>query len=209
MRCPKCGIIQPVGVKFCMECGARMPAQSDTAPNVVFHPPKRPQPSVHRPSVAPQHPPASSAPGQPLTQPKMKWFKFLIYFGLWIGALIYLSRAGIALTGADYYDAVLLYELFPALRLLDILYGVLLLGCAAFTVYTRYALARFRRNGPTCLFVLYCAGTILTCLYSAAACTIQGYAVTEMGLGQTLLSGAIALLIHVAYFRKRQHLFVN
>lgn len=34
MQCPKCRAAMPNGAKYCTECGAKLPVQPDSVPNV-------------------------------------------------------------------------------------------------------------------------------------------------------------------------------
>ena len=42
MQCPKCRAAMPNGAKYCTECGAKLPVQPDSVPNV-------PQPAIQVP----------------------------------------------------------------------------------------------------------------------------------------------------------------
>ena len=58
MQCPKCRAAMPNGAKYCTECGAKLPVQPDSVPNV-------PQPAIQeapayeaQPVMTEQRPPA-------------------------------------------------------------------------------------------------------------------------------------------------------
>ena len=198
MRCPRCGVNQPVGAKFCMECGAKMPEQETGGIREPIESPV--QPSV----------PAQPAVQQALQEPGMKWFKFLIYFLLWLSALVNLGGAGTALVGLGLQEELrVVYAYLPGLKTLNLVYGVLMIGFAAFTVYTRYRLARFCRNGPFCLCLSYGLNELLSIAYSAAAALIAQVSLTELYRFSSLLASAAMLAVNIVYFRKRQDLFVN
>lgn len=239
MKCPKCGEPMPMGVKFCTECGARMPEQTDREPNVRFEPAAT-QPQTAAPSYtasvdaepaapaqeaapsAPRplyHAPVGAEPVRPVpvqtahvgeNLPRMGWFKFLINFALWASAVLNVWNGIQMLTGLTYgSDAELVYAYLPALRIYDIACGVLLLACAAFAIFTRFQLARFRKIGPICLYVLYIAQELISIVYAAVAAALIG---DSSVLGETIVSTitvVVMVVINVIYFRKRSHLFVN
>lgn len=212
MRCPKCGVTQPAGVKFCMECGARMPAENDSAPNVPYQPPEPP-----RGAPIPPHPaapvcpaPDTSRPADAPAQPKMKWYKFLIHCSLWLGMLGDLGDAASLLTGADYDgDLSLLYAYLPGLRALNVTYAILSLGMAVFCVYVRSRLANFRRNGPTCFLVLIGLNIGLPVAFALLESILFGTPLSEGISFLVLLMMLFFFYLNLIYFRKRAYLFVH
>lgn len=221
MKCPKCGELMPEGVKFCTECGAKIPVPQQTQPNVRYEEQRAATDAGAARSASPYRAPVDGEPqpqtyaaptqtqtGEPL--PRMKWFKFLVNFALWASAVLGVWNSVRMLTGLIYgSDAELVYSFLPTLRVYDLAYGVLLLACAAFAVFTRFQLARFRKNGPACLYTLYIAQEVLAIAYAAVVAAMIGDSST---LSDTLVSTVtvvVMLIINVNYFRKRRHLFVN
>ena len=82
MLCPKCGNPVEEGDRFCLNCGAPV-AESAPEPQQVA--------------------PATSL--QP--QPKMGWFKFLIYFSLFAAAVLNVVNAIQLLTGSHYGNTII------------------------------------------------------------------------------------------------------
>lgn len=192
MRCPKCGEPMPIGTKFCAECGARMPQQ--------------PEPTM-RPGIPTEPNPTVPISPQPM---KMKWFKWLIWFLLWVGAVSNFASAIQFLGGLHYgEDATLVYAFFPSLHVLDMVVGVLELLLAAFQVYTRFMLAKFRRIGPTCLLVTYCAATVLSLFYVIAASILLGENCMDSSTWAALAGNITMIFCNRTYFKKREHLFIH
>lgn len=80
----------------------------------------------------------------------MKWFKFVIYFQLFAGALIGAVNAARYLTGSIYgTDAKSVYLVFPALGTADKMYGVIVLLLAAMAIFVRMQLAKYKLNAST------------------------------------------------------------
>ena len=74
----------------------------------------------------------------------MRWFKFLIYFSLFAGALLNLGNAVIYLTGSGYDGkADLVWAFFDGLKGLDTFMGIACILIAIFQVFTRFKLSSF------------------------------------------------------------------
>lgn len=188
MYCPNCGREVAEGKNFCAGCGAAM------NPEVVSQPDETLQ-------VQNQHP--------------MKWFKFLIYFGLFAGALVNLINGINLLTGTSYGDMkYLVYRMFKDLKTLDAVIGLLTIGLAVLGVVTRFRLAKFYKNGPKLLIALYISAAVVGLLYVVGAQTIVLAVVKKSMLdisGQigSICSSIVMAVINGIYFKKRSDLFVN
>ena len=154
MQCPKCRAAMPNGAKYCTECGAKLPVQPDSVPNV-------PQPAIQEAPAYEAQPVMTEAPPAQELQPcGMKWYKFLIYFALWAGAIVNLIDSLQFFTGSILGDDVeILYAYYPLLKVLNLAFALILVTYAVFAIYTRHRLAQFRQNGPACLHALYLVQT--------------------------------------------------
>lgn len=137
-------------------------------------------------------------------------YKFLIYFALWLSAVLSLWNGIKMLTGLVYGgDAALVYRYLPTLKIVDMAYGVLILLCAALAIYARFMLAQYRRSGPPCLYALYIATNAADLLYVAATSLLLGESTLNSQTSSSCVTSVIFLLINITYFQKRKHLFVN
>ena len=135
----------------------------------------------------------------------MKWHKFLIYFLLLLGALIFLIRGFGDLS--DCFDGA---EGTPAFAV-RLFAGVCLLAIAALQLAARAALARFSRRGPKMAVAVYVSMAVLDGFILAARqmraveldAAIAG--AVEMGC---VVSALLAVCNHI-YYRRRAELFVN
>lgn len=204
MQCPKCRAAMPNGAKYCTECGTKLPIQPDSVPNV-------PQPAVQEAPVYEARPVVTEAPPVQELQPRgMKWFKFLIYFALWMAALYNLVDSLQFFTGSVLgSDAELIYLYYPLLKVLNLIFGFYLAAYSFLLIYTRYRLARFRKNGPFFLHALYLVQIVMTLIYWLAVSLVLGEWIDLSSSLGSLLYTAIVLCINIVYFRKRKHLFVN
>lgn len=204
MQCPKCRAAMPNGAKYCTECGAKLPVQPDSVPNV-------PQPAIQEaPAYEAQPVMTEAPPAQELPPCGMKWYKFLIYFALWAGAIVNLIDSLQFFTGSILGDDVeILYAYYPLLKVLNLAFALILVTYAVFAIYTRYRLAQFRQNGPACLHALYLVQLAMVLIYWLAGSLILGEWLDLAGGFSDLISSIVILCINIVYFRKRKHLFVN
>ena len=156
-----------------------------------------------------------------LTHP-MKWWKFLIYFSLFAGALLTLSTGIQYLSGRIYLsqgltqnDIELFYSLYPPHKTLDTIYGIICFGLAAFAIIARFRLDKYHRTGPMCIYILPSASLFFSSVY-----TILSYKLVYVDISQFLpqiygqiIGQLIVVVIYVwlnyVYFRKRRALFTN
>ena len=140
----------------------------------------------------------------------MKWFKFLIYFALWAGAILNIIYALQAINGTMYkaqgIDPAKVYRKFPGLRDADNFYGIACLIFAVWQIITRYALAKYRKCGPIFLYIAYVLGILISVIYMVSITTIVSNIDTSTCIAQIFIN-SIMLLINWIYFHRRKHLF--
>lgn len=142
----------------------------------------------------------------------MKWYKFLLVL-LWIGAVLNFFNAISIFTGAEYEgSADVVYEMYPTLKLIDMLSGVNTLLMCAFQIFTWYSLKSYKRKAPMYLTILYAWGIAFTVVYAAAYFVAIGESPLELfsALNYPAIFTPVALIIYNrTYFNKRAELFVN
>lgn len=197
MLCKNCGATISENMVFCPKCGI---AVSNDVPQTTYE-----QGSSMPYSVA-------AMPNQP-----MKWFKFLIYFSLWAGAVLNVINGIQMLTGTQYGDAYtvsLVYATYDGLKEIDCIVGFLYLVLAVFAIYTRFRLAGFHENGPKMLMVMYAASAAIAVFYHIGTYIVLPADVVgslEYVVGQIvggIIGAVVAIIVNHIYFKKRQHLFV-
>ena len=216
MYCRFCGTKIPDNVKFCPECGANLAPVPSAAPEESA-PAAPAAPEIPTPFDPTPYDPApysadsfASADVAAAPQRGMKWFKFIIYFQLWAGMLVYLVTAGKYLTGA-YYEgsAEMVYDFFPALQPLDIVMGVFCLALAVYAVVVQRALAKFRAKGPMMYYLMYIVNTAVTVLYLIIGSIIIGQSAFTAEVAGSIIGSIVMLFVNIPYFNNRKHLFVN
>ncbi len=158
---------------------------------------------------------------QPLEQVQpelgMKWFKFLIYFWLFFGAFEDFAQSLVLFF--NYKNELIDFEyyFYGNLRWLGILFAVVWLAIAAYGIYIRFRLARFRKGAPkqyiiyeiinkVVLLVFSFAGELAMCQEMMIATLISILIGVIIG---SVLGGLVYIYLNVIYFRKRDHLFVS
>lgn len=201
--CNKCGVqIENENAQFCTNCGAQIVA-----------------PITNSTPIYGQHQPTPSyIPAEPVTQYKMKWFKFLIYFALFLGAFVNFVFGFNYISGGIYFSqsngqvtADMVYSVYGmGLKALDVIYGIVLLALAGFGIYTRSRLAKYKVNAPMCVYILYGAGTVLSFIYNVALLAVTGLnQIFSVNSITSLIASIVIILLNRKYFSKRASLFIN
>lgn len=217
MFCPDCGSQVPDDSRFCPSCGSSFGGATPT-------------PGASAPQGAPVTPPVPGQVPVPYAAPapEMKWYKFLIYFSLFAGALLSLGNGLMAFMGMQYQgDAEFVYAMFSQVRIIDIVYGIVLIAFAAAMIYVRQQLAGFKKGAPQ-LFLLLCGAELAaSVIYNGALVIIVMARVSpllpsyispldfasEFISFYEILGYVIGVIIYIVlnkvYFDKRASLFTN
>lgn len=168
-----------------------------------------PQPDTNHP-YQPQSPYCAPPVEPPQPEYPMKWFKFVIYFQLFFGAFVNLCNTVLYCSGALYgNDSDLVYAAFGGLRVLDILMGVICLALAAYSIFVRFQLAKFKRNAPVLLYILLACNAGFNLFYSIGSTIIIGQNLISATTIGNLIGTLILLALNVVYFNKRKSLFIH
>ncbi len=204
--CTNCGAMIEENVKFCPNCGSAVehPIQQEPAQQ----PGQPAQPVCQQPIQAP-------AKDDKYHGFKMKWYKFLVYFSLWFGVLLNAVSGIRMMIGANYSgntDAV--YRMFPAMRVCDIVCGILILGIAVLGIITAVNLLKLAAVGPKLLTVLYVANIVVAIIYivfvlSASKGRLSLRDVLDVSTITGFVVSVIMIIVNSIYFKKRESIFVN
>lgn len=185
---PNCGTSTPAGQSVCSNCGT-----------AVMHQ----QPITDIFSQQPYAPRMS-----------MGWYKFLIYFCLWVGAILTFITGISYLFGfqqggmTDCAFAVYSVEQF----FVDTIYGIVCIALGIFMIVTRFRLARFRANALALLYCVYALNTVIPLLYILATSAVTMLPLSWLFDAQTISMIVVSvamIVINVIYFRKRREMFVR
>ena len=199
MYCEKCGKKINPEDKFCGSCGTAINSLQESKENVF------------------------EAKDVELNKVKeglgMKWYKFLIYFALFFTVFSYIVNCVSLFTGA-HYDALvtaiygpgsggseMIYKTYPAIKIVDRVYGVSLIVLAVVTLIIRSRLANFKTNGSNQYIIFLLIMVVINTAYSVCV------AIIIKSADITLVTSTVALVarffLEKLYFSKREHLFVN
>ncbi len=218
MFCNQCGSQIQDNASFCPNCGASI---SKAEPQLAYS--TQPQQYGYaQPNNAANQQYGYAQSANPVNQQynglPMNWYKFLIYFALFAGAVLNLISGIMQLTGAQYDGAAeLVYAYFGSLKVIDILFGLATIGAAIYGVYVRFELAKLKKGAPQKLTILYILVVAISVIYLIAVAVVLSSANTGIGLGDlmspsvigSLIGSAAMIVINKIYFDKRASLFVN
>lgn len=141
---------------------------------------------------------------------EMKWYNFLIFFGIWTGALLNFLYGILYYSGIIYYKEGLspqkVYEVFSNLKNIDQVFGVLFILLSLYQIFTGICLIKYMEIAPFLLYVMYIALGVLSLMYDLfVSAIINELSINIIGLA---ITGAF-LIANIKYFEKREHLFIN
>ena len=145
----------------------------------------------------------------------MKWHKFLIYFWLWLQALVCVGSAGQVMSGLIFGSQEIgeqVFQTYASMKPLCTAIGVAYLILAVYVIYTRFQLARLKSGAPGKLLLIFVFSLVLNLAFIIGAAAVSGVAITDLMDSQ--FAGSVAMIIVMLlanknYYDKRAHLFVN
>ncbi|MGM9594255.1 MAG: hypothetical protein ACI3U8_07860 [Candidatus Onthomonas sp.] len=142
-----------------------------------------------------------------------KWFKFIIYFQLFLSALMGLFSGIGLLTGSTYeaqgLDVEWVYDYFPGLRAVDLIMSVGLIALAVLSIVVRQKLAHYRQGAPKQYLLLLGGNMVLSIFYIIAASAVLGGLVMDASTVTQLVVSAVMIGVNKVYFDKRAELFAS
>lgn len=211
MFCPKCGNQIADNSRFCSSCGQSIAPQEKRAPEhpvyqqPVYNQPNYNQPNYNQPNY--NQPNYNQNRYQPYqNQMPMNWFKFMIYFGLFAGAVLNVVSAILTFSELGEYSDLMRYY-FPTHYYFAIFGSICLIGLGALQVYTRFRLAEYRVNGPQLLLVVYGVAAAITFLDCLVGTVTIGANCFEGAQIVNICTNLVMACVNKVYFDKRKHLF--
>ena len=123
-----------------------------------------------------------------------------------INAILLITGKVYGLSGGS---AELVYTVFRDLKSIDVVFGVLMLGLAAFIIFTRFQLSGYKKRGPLFLYLSYGSNIVVSGIYMLAVKGVIGQSVANSGTSASMFASIVMLIINIIYFNKRKELFVN
>lgn len=219
MFCRQCGGEILEGAAFCGSCGKLVQTEPAQDAPMQFESSYYTPPALQ--SDAQVHSDSNLPDGGNTITPQypMKWYNFLVCFSLIAGGIlnclsslsyftgsIYTSQLGL-----DMYAVERLYSLYPALQVIDVLYGVFAIVVGVLQFIARSKLKGFEEDGPKTLYAVYGAIIVGSIVYKLLVCMTLGVAFSSV-LGDiigSVIAPGVLLWCNVVYFNKRAYLFIN
>ena len=195
--CPQCGTEYASGQYRCAYCGAVLP--SPVAQTTDY-----------------SQIPSYTSQRAPMEKP-MKWYRFVVYFQLFASCTVNFLTALSVFTGSLYgLQKDMLLQACPTLTVINIVYGILLLGMCVLALVAREKLHGFYKVGPR-LYMLHIFLQALLSLVYAILVTSATVQLEQVVAGLPDLFSAIAgffgtcllLVCNIQYFDRRKKLFTN
>lgn len=143
----------------------------------------------------------------------MKWYKFLIYFALFAGAVINLITGIMTISGMTYrsmgVEPALVYDAVKGLKVLDVVFGLCYIGLAVLGVVTRFKLSGMQKSGPKFLYAFYVVNVLLLVIYNVVVAKMLNVPMNYMANIVSVAINVVMIILNVIYFKKRESLFVN
>ncbi len=153
----------------------------------------------------------------------MKWYKFLIYFGLFFGSVISILNGISYITGTIYHksgiETEVLYDTIQTaygvnLKIIDVLFGICMVAAGIYMLVVRNKLAKFKSDAPRSLLIMYTVNIVLPIAYSVLALFVLGEEMIPLRdffveLIRNLIVLAVVLFVNEKYFDRRTDLFIN
>lgn len=149
----------------------------------------------------------------PAPQLGLKWAHFLAYFALWAGALLNLFNGITAITGTQYdavgVDADYIYAIYPGLKPLNIIYGVVCLALVVLGVITAVSIIKYKKNSGTLVCSMNLISAIIMLIYAVGAVSILGQYANISSIIPQIIVGIVMFFVNRVYFGNRKDIFVN
>ncbi len=202
--CANCGAMIEENVKFCPSCGSPVAQSAQPTEQPVNQQPVYQQPVYQQPVYQ-----------QPVVEDKykgfpMKWYKFLVYFGLWLSAF-FNGVSGITTLVTGIHQ---LTHYGTAISVYNVILGILIIGIAVLVIVTAVKLLQLSASGPKLLLFVYGVNLAVMIINIIVTLIIgQGFVTIGDLLSPSTITSIIVSIIMIAvnytYFKKRESVFMN
>lgn len=144
----------------------------------------------------------------------MNWFKFIIFVQLIVSAVSLLITGIRAISGNHYMDEGIDYSDFvyafsPGLKAIDVIFGLVCIGMAAFALFVRFQLAGYKAKGPKMYLMFLVINIVITVIYIISASSVIGKFTLDTQTGTQIITSIVLIFANITYFKNREHLFIN
>ena len=150
-------------------------------------------------------------PEVPIDMP-MKWHWFLVHISLVFSSFSDFWNGWSCLMGTNYgtrESADYIYNTYPAMKQVDMIYAFFMLAMGIFTLYVRRELATYRKKGPFHLMLLYALNGLILAGYTTGATLASGQNLWSGYVVASIIISVVMILVNKIYYDKRRHLFTR
>lgn len=184
MFCRNCGSEIAENEKYCSKCGTLVESGSENVSGGGF-------------SILPTEP-----------ERPMKWYKFMIYFSLFAGAVVNILSGLLTVVGL--FTASEIYTIYPGTFTYDVFVALFGFTFAGLSIYTRHALASYKKIGPKLVCVLYVASAVYAVTFGLlGAALTQGTVPFDVSDVSGAIGNVVMAALNFVYFNKRKDMFIN
>jgi hypothetical protein len=145
----------------------------------------------------------------------MKWYKYLLVLFILSGVSNII--VGIStMVGGHYIEggaayAELVYDMYPALKPIDVIYGLYAIAMGIYVFVVRSALKGFKKSAPKMITILYTISLISYLVYNITTASIVGVDAVSLitDIIMQIVVNLIMIFANKAYFKTREELFIN
>ncbi len=198
MFCKNCGNFVGESDRFCETCGAEITQNTNE--------------------------PVSQTSGQPVDQVSlqpaqkplgMKWYKFVVNVQLFLSMIVSVGNGGRYLNdtmNGTKEEWNIIYTVFPRLRILNIVFGVIQILYVGFLAVIRYRMVKFKKNAPILYIISFLIQIVLEWIWIAVLIASTStlnvdYSSQIYGTILTDILWVIYIVLNIIYFKKRKFAF--
>ena len=134
----------------------------------------------------------------------MNWYKFVIYFEIWSGFVMYLIMGFVLLTG---YDNEFMYYRYPELQNVNVSFSLIFFAIAVWVLMIRQKLVKFKKDSSDSYIICSIISNVVLLIYNIIICDVINTNVAEYVVNFAAM--AVVTACEYFYFKKRKHLFIN
>ena len=157
-------------------------------------------------------PPIPPTMEQTVNNRPMKWYKFETYFLLLFEAVLCIGLAIVYLTGMQYsvqdVNPSLVYSYYPAIHIIDIVFGILSIGFALAYVYFFIIMKKMKKDAWIFYLIFIGIYGVVNFIYTFSCNIVIGSNDFYSAISP-IISAAIGISLRYIYYRKRADLFKN
>ncbi|CCZ35553.1 putative uncharacterized protein [Firmicutes bacterium CAG:646] len=143
----------------------------------------------------------------------MKWFKFIIYFQLFLTMVTCVINAITYFSGLHYggtMDAAMVYAYYgTGLKIIDIFFALVYIGIGVLAFFVRQKLAHFKKKAPTWYIGLLVCSLAANLVYLILVSILTGIFLLDASTIGSIIGNVIMIVVNWIYFQKRTSLFIN